>query len=151
MATGHSVWGILNGPATGEALAELIAEGVSSRIDLKSLRSDAAPTVAQITLLLAAGALVERRHRVAVSSDVEKISPALRWRVETPVPAGETCQALHERHTNLTCDSSLCSLLNGNDRCFFARSRRQALRHSGPDASLHPVRAPPRRGFFQDG
>ena len=33
-ATGHSVWGILNGPATGEALAELIAEGVSSRIDL---------------------------------------------------------------------------------------------------------------------
>jgi glycine/D-amino acid oxidase-like deaminating enzyme len=34
VATGHSVWGILNGPATGEALAELIAEGVSSRIDL---------------------------------------------------------------------------------------------------------------------
>jgi glycine/D-amino acid oxidase-like deaminating enzyme len=29
VATGHSVWGILNAPATGEALAELIAEGVA--------------------------------------------------------------------------------------------------------------------------
>ena len=30
VATGHSVWGMLNGPATGEALAALIAEGRSS-------------------------------------------------------------------------------------------------------------------------
>jgi glycine/D-amino acid oxidase-like deaminating enzyme len=28
VATGHSVWGILNAPATGEALAELIADGI---------------------------------------------------------------------------------------------------------------------------
>jgi glycine/D-amino acid oxidase-like deaminating enzyme len=34
VATGHSVWGILNAPATGEALAELIAEGVSRSTDL---------------------------------------------------------------------------------------------------------------------
>ena len=34
VATGHSVWGILNAPATGEALAELIAEGVTCTIDL---------------------------------------------------------------------------------------------------------------------
>jgi glycine/D-amino acid oxidase-like deaminating enzyme len=27
VATGHSVWGMLNGPATGEAMAELIVEG----------------------------------------------------------------------------------------------------------------------------
>ena len=33
VATGHSVWGILNAPATGEALAE-IAEGVARAIDL---------------------------------------------------------------------------------------------------------------------
>ena len=33
IATGHNVWGILNAPATGEALAELIAEG-ATRIDL---------------------------------------------------------------------------------------------------------------------
>ncbi|WP_407175032.1 NAD(P)/FAD-dependent oxidoreductase [Bradyrhizobium sp. STM 3562] len=34
VATGHSVWGILNAPATGEALAELIAEGASRSTDL---------------------------------------------------------------------------------------------------------------------
>jgi glycine/D-amino acid oxidase-like deaminating enzyme len=30
VATGHSVWGILNAPATGEAIAELITEGRST-------------------------------------------------------------------------------------------------------------------------
>ena len=34
VATGHSVWGILNAPATGEALAELIADGAARRTDL---------------------------------------------------------------------------------------------------------------------
>jgi glycine/D-amino acid oxidase-like deaminating enzyme len=34
VATGHSVWGILNAPATGEALAELILEGAARRVDL---------------------------------------------------------------------------------------------------------------------
>jgi len=34
VAAGHSVWGILNAPATGEALAELIAESVARTIDL---------------------------------------------------------------------------------------------------------------------
>jgi glycine/D-amino acid oxidase-like deaminating enzyme len=34
LATGHSVWGILNAPATGEALAELIAEGAARSVDL---------------------------------------------------------------------------------------------------------------------
>ncbi|MGD9615728.1 MAG: NAD(P)/FAD-dependent oxidoreductase [Alphaproteobacteria bacterium] len=34
VATGHSVWGILNAPATGEAVAELIAEGRSRSVDL---------------------------------------------------------------------------------------------------------------------
>jgi glycine/D-amino acid oxidase-like deaminating enzyme len=34
IATGHSVWGILNAPATGEALAELIAEGIPRSTDL---------------------------------------------------------------------------------------------------------------------
>jgi glycine/D-amino acid oxidase-like deaminating enzyme len=35
VATGHSVWGILNAPATGEALAELIADGVARSTDLR--------------------------------------------------------------------------------------------------------------------
>lgn len=34
VATGHSVWGILNAPATGEALAELIADGQARSTDL---------------------------------------------------------------------------------------------------------------------
>jgi glycine/D-amino acid oxidase-like deaminating enzyme len=34
VATGHNVWGILNAPATGEALAELIADGNSRSVDL---------------------------------------------------------------------------------------------------------------------
>jgi len=34
VATGHSVWGILNAPATGEALAELIADGMARSTDL---------------------------------------------------------------------------------------------------------------------
>jgi glycine/D-amino acid oxidase-like deaminating enzyme len=34
VATGHNVWGILNAPATGEALAELIADGVARSTDL---------------------------------------------------------------------------------------------------------------------
>jgi glycine/D-amino acid oxidase-like deaminating enzyme len=35
VATGHSVWGILNGPATGEAMAELIATGATTAVDLR--------------------------------------------------------------------------------------------------------------------
>lgn len=34
VATGHSVWGMLNAPATGEAMAELILDGAASRVDL---------------------------------------------------------------------------------------------------------------------
>jgi glycine/D-amino acid oxidase-like deaminating enzyme len=36
VATGHSVWGILNAPATGEAMAELITEGVAHTVDLSA-------------------------------------------------------------------------------------------------------------------
>ena len=35
VATGHSVWGILNAPGTGEALAELIADGGTRCTDLR--------------------------------------------------------------------------------------------------------------------
>ena len=34
VATGHGVWGILNAPATGEALADLVVHGVSRNVDL---------------------------------------------------------------------------------------------------------------------
>jgi glycine/D-amino acid oxidase-like deaminating enzyme len=36
VATGHSVWGMLNAPATGEAMAELIVEGSTSTVDISA-------------------------------------------------------------------------------------------------------------------
>lgn len=38
VATGHSVWGMLNAPGTGEAMAEVVTEGRSSRVDLAAFR-----------------------------------------------------------------------------------------------------------------
>ncbi|CAL0313452.1 unnamed protein product [Lupinus luteus] len=35
VATGHNCWGILNGPATGAAMAELVIDGHSSIVDLE--------------------------------------------------------------------------------------------------------------------
>jgi glycine/D-amino acid oxidase-like deaminating enzyme len=35
VATGHSVWGVLNGPATGAAMAELILDGAPRHVDLR--------------------------------------------------------------------------------------------------------------------
>ncbi len=34
VATGHSVWGMLNGPATGEVMAELIIDGMATAVDI---------------------------------------------------------------------------------------------------------------------
>lgn len=36
VASGHSVWGILNAPATGEAMAELILDGAARSVDIAS-------------------------------------------------------------------------------------------------------------------
>jgi glycine/D-amino acid oxidase-like deaminating enzyme len=36
VATGHSVWGILNAPATGEAISELIVDGGARTVDLSA-------------------------------------------------------------------------------------------------------------------
>jgi glycine/D-amino acid oxidase-like deaminating enzyme len=36
VATGHSVWGMLNAPATGEAMAELVVDGGGQSVDLSA-------------------------------------------------------------------------------------------------------------------
>jgi glycine/D-amino acid oxidase-like deaminating enzyme len=36
LATGHSVWGMLNAPATGEAMAELIVEEGAGTVDISA-------------------------------------------------------------------------------------------------------------------
>jgi glycine/D-amino acid oxidase-like deaminating enzyme len=36
VATGHGPWGMLNAPATGLALAELITDGAAATLDLRA-------------------------------------------------------------------------------------------------------------------
>src|SRR5262249_34164319 len=43
VATGHNVWGMLNAPATGEAMAELILDGAARHGDLSPFRPDRLP------------------------------------------------------------------------------------------------------------
>ena len=43
IAKGHSVWGMLNGPATGEAMAELLLQGAPQHIDLTPFNSARQP------------------------------------------------------------------------------------------------------------
>jgi len=45
VATGHSVWGILNAPATGEAMAELIVDGAAHAVDLEPFNPGRMPPV----------------------------------------------------------------------------------------------------------
>jgi glycine/D-amino acid oxidase-like deaminating enzyme len=40
VATGHSVWGMLHAPATGEAMAELILNAAASMVDLSPFDSE---------------------------------------------------------------------------------------------------------------
>lgn len=45
LATGHSVWGILNAPATGEAVAELIVDGAAHTVELEPFHPGRMPPV----------------------------------------------------------------------------------------------------------
>lgn len=45
VATGHSVWGILNAPATGEALADLILDGATRDVDLVAFAPERLPAL----------------------------------------------------------------------------------------------------------
>ena len=45
VATGHGVWGILNAPATGEAIAELIVDGSAQTVDLRPFDPGRLPPV----------------------------------------------------------------------------------------------------------
>ena len=45
VATGHSVWGILNAPASGEAIAELIVDGSTCHVDLRRFDPARLPAV----------------------------------------------------------------------------------------------------------
>lgn len=55
IASGHSVWGILNAPATGEAMAELIADGKTHHVDLSPFDPARLPRLDPARLHAAAG------------------------------------------------------------------------------------------------
>lgn len=48
VATGHGVWGILNAPATGEAMAGLLLDGVAA-LDLAAFRPDRLPPARRLS------------------------------------------------------------------------------------------------------
>jgi glycine/D-amino acid oxidase-like deaminating enzyme len=50
VATGHSVWGILNAPATGEAMAEMIVDGSAHTVDIRPFDPSRLPTVGKAAL-----------------------------------------------------------------------------------------------------
>ncbi len=55
VATGHSVWGILNAPATGEAMAELILDGAAHTVDLAPFDPGRLPPLSPDDLTLGSG------------------------------------------------------------------------------------------------
>jgi glycine/D-amino acid oxidase-like deaminating enzyme len=48
VATGHSVWGMLNAPATGEAMAELILDGSSQSVDISAFDPARLPPLSRV-------------------------------------------------------------------------------------------------------
>ena len=73
VATGHSVWGILNAPATGEAMAELIVDGVAHNVDLQPFDPSRLPPVEPEAISEAAANLhrdrQKRRHPVGSNNN----------------------------------------------------------------------------------
>ncbi len=49
VATGHGSGGMLNAPATGEAMAELILDGAAKTLDLSAFDPARLPTLEQVT------------------------------------------------------------------------------------------------------
>jgi glycine/D-amino acid oxidase-like deaminating enzyme len=55
VATGHGVWGILNAPATGEAMAELILDGAARTTDLSPFDPERLPALEPTRIAIAGG------------------------------------------------------------------------------------------------
>jgi glycine/D-amino acid oxidase-like deaminating enzyme len=63
VATGHSVWGMLNAPATGEAMSELILDGAARHVDLTPFALRRLPPLDPARLRDLSGALVPSANR----------------------------------------------------------------------------------------
>jgi glycine/D-amino acid oxidase-like deaminating enzyme len=67
VATGHSVWGILNAPATGEAMAELMTHGAAQHVDLSPFAPGRFPALDPTALQAALGKGREVARRLAAT------------------------------------------------------------------------------------
>jgi glycine/D-amino acid oxidase-like deaminating enzyme len=63
VATGHSVWGMLNAPATGEAMSELIMDGAARHVDLAPFAPGRLPPLDPARLRGPSGARVPSGNR----------------------------------------------------------------------------------------
>ena len=73
VATGHSVWGILNAPATGEAMAELILDGATRAGLAAGLLTARRMGCLVCILLLSCHAIVRRRGRGVEPGEVSPV------------------------------------------------------------------------------
>ena len=69
-ATGHGVWGILNAPATGEAVAELVLEGAARAVDLRPFDPARLPPLRRTRA--EAGSVTARRRLGRHGPEVER-------------------------------------------------------------------------------
>src|SRR5262249_10083938 len=63
VATGHSVWGMLNAPATGEAMSELILDGATHHVDLAPFAPGRLPLLDPVRLRGLSGPRVSSFNR----------------------------------------------------------------------------------------
>ena len=63
VATGHSVWGMLNAPATGEAMSELILDGAAHHVDLAPFAPGRLPPLDPVRLRDPSGPRVSSINR----------------------------------------------------------------------------------------
>ena len=63
VATGHSVWGMLNAPATGEAMSELILDGAAHHVDLAPFAPGRLPPLDLVRLRGPSGPRVSSTNR----------------------------------------------------------------------------------------
>ncbi|MGB7775136.1 MAG: FAD-dependent oxidoreductase, partial [Pseudolabrys sp.] len=62
VATGHSVWGMLNAPATGEAMSELILDGAAHHVDLAPFAPGRLPPLDPVRLRDKGTVVIERKY-----------------------------------------------------------------------------------------
>jgi glycine/D-amino acid oxidase-like deaminating enzyme len=72
VATGHSVWGMLNAPVTGEAMSELILDGLAHRVDLALVAPGRLPPLDPVRLRGPSDLRVSSANRAASGAQARR-------------------------------------------------------------------------------